>query len=75
MKTPTLVGICLIVIGLIVLSVGGFSFTHREKVIDLGPLQVAADKTETFPLPPLLGYACLAGGVFLVAAGALGKKG
>ena len=74
MKTPAIVGIILIIVGIIVLSVGGFSFTHREKVLDLGPIQASVDKKETYPLPPLLGYASLIGGIVLVATSALGKK-
>jgi len=74
MKTPTIIGIILIVIGILVLSIGGFSITKREKVLDIGPIQASVDKKESFPLPPLLGYAALAGGVVLVATGALGKK-
>ena len=74
MKTPTIVGIVLIIIGIIALSVGGFSVTKREKVLDLGPLQASVDKKESFPLPPLLGYLALGGGIVLVATGAMSKK-
>ncbi len=74
MKTPTIIGIILIIIGIVSLSIGGFSVTKREKVLDLGPLQASVDKKETHTLPPLLGYAALAGGVVLVAVGAMGRK-
>lgn len=75
MKTPTIAGIILIVVGLVILSVGGFSFTHREKVLDIGPIQAYADKKESFPLPPLIGYLALGGGIVLVASGAFARKG
>ena len=74
MKTPTIVGIVLIIIGIIVLSIGNFSVTRREKVLDLGPLQASVDKKENFPLPPLLGYLALGGGIVLVATGAMSKR-
>ncbi|MEO7933582.1 MAG: DUF3185 domain-containing protein [Chthoniobacterales bacterium] len=74
MKTPTIIGIILIIIGIVSLSIGGFSVTKREKVLDLGPLQASVDKKENYPLPPLLGYAALAGGIVLVAVGATGRK-
>ena len=64
-----IVGIVLIVIGVISLAVGGISYTKREKVIDLGPIQATADRQKTIPLPPLLGGLALAGGVVLLIAG------
>jgi uncharacterized membrane protein len=55
------VGIILIVIGAVMLIWGGFSYTKKEKVIDMGPLEISANKTETVNWPPY------AGGVILVA--------
>ena len=69
MKPAGIVGIILIVIGIIALAYGGFSYTTREKVIDAGPLQVSADRQKTIPLPPILGGICLGGGIILVLAG------
>lgn len=69
MKPASIIGIVLIVIGIIALAYGGFSYTTREKVIDAGPLQVSADKEKTVPLPPILGGLCLVGGIVLVLAG------
>jgi hypothetical protein len=62
-------GYILIVIGVISLAIGGISYTKREKVLDLGPLQATAERQKTIPLPPLLGALALAGGVALVIAG------
>ena len=69
MKPAGIVGILLIVIGIVALAYGGFTFTKREKIIDAGPLQVSADREKTVPLPPILGGLCLAGGIVLVLAG------
>jgi uncharacterized membrane protein YidH (DUF202 family) len=69
MKPAAIVGIILIAVGIIALAYGGFSYTTREKVIDLGPLQVSADRQKTIPLPPVLGGICLVGGIILVLAG------
>jgi hypothetical protein len=69
MKPAGIVGIILIVIGIIALAYGGFTYTKREKVIDAGPLQVSADKEKTVPFPPILGGICLAGGIILVIVG------
>jgi hypothetical protein len=69
MRPAGIVGIILIIIGVIALTLGGISYTKREKVIDAGPLQVSADKEKTIPLPPVLGGICLVGGVVLVIVG------
>ena len=63
------VGILLIVVGLISLALGGISYTTREKVVDIGPIEATAERHKTIPLPPLLGGLALAGGVVLLIAG------
>ena len=73
MKTPMLIGIILIVIGIIALAYQGITYTTREKVVDIGPIQMSADKTKTIPLSPILGGIALVGGIVLVVAGS--KKG
>jgi hypothetical protein len=69
MKTPTLVGIILIVLAVIAFSYQGITYTKREKVLDIGPIQATTEKKETIPLPPILGAAALIGGVALVVVG------
>jgi hypothetical protein len=71
-----LIGIVLIVLGVLGLALGGFSYTTREKVVDLGPLQVSADKEHNVPITPIAGAAALIGGIALVMAGSKsGVKG
>ena len=69
MKPVTLVGIALIVLGVLALAYQGITYTTREKVIDLGPLQASVDKKKSIPLPPIVGALVLAGGVVLVIVG------
>jgi uncharacterized membrane protein YidH (DUF202 family) len=64
-----LVGILLIVLGLLALATGGFSYIKREKVIDLGPIQATTEQRKTVPITPIFGIAAVAGGVALVIAG------
>lgn len=64
-----IVGIVLIVIGVIALAYGGISYTKREKVLDIGPIEATTETRETIPLPPLLGGLALAGGVVLLIVG------
>jgi len=60
--------VLLIAIGLVGLIYGGVRWTHREKVVDLGPVQVSRDKHESVPLPPIAGAVCLLGGVALLVS-------
>ena len=48
MKAATIVGIVLIIVGIVGFAVGGFSFTHEKKDVDLGPLQVPINKSKLF---------------------------
>jgi uncharacterized membrane protein YidH (DUF202 family) len=64
-----LVGIVLIVVGIVALAMGGFSYTTREKVLDLGPIQATTEKHHTIPLSPIVGLAALVGGIAVLAAG------
>ena len=66
MKPAGIIGIILIVIGILALVYGGITYTKREKVLDLGPIQATAEKQKTIPLPPVLGGICLAGGIVLL---------
>jgi len=69
MKTNTLLGIILVVIGIVAFAYQGITYTTREKVIDLGPVQMTAERTKTLPLPPIVGAIALIGGVVLLVAG------
>ena len=62
-------GIILIVLGLFGLAWGGFTYTTREKVVDIGPINATREKTHDVPLPPIVGAAALIGGVVLLVTG------
>jgi hypothetical protein len=64
------VGIALIVIGVMALAYQGISYTTRERVADIGPVEVTRESKKTIPLSPLLGGLALAGGIVLVSVGA-----
>jgi drug/metabolite transporter (DMT)-like permease len=59
-------GVILIVLGIAGLAWGGFSYTTREKVVDIGPIHATRDETHTVPLPPIAGALALIGGVLLL---------
>lgn len=69
MRTSTLIAIILIVLGVAAFGYQGITYTTKEKVVDLGPLQMTAEKTKTFPLPPIVGAIALVGGIVLLVTG------
>lgn len=66
MKPLTLVGIVLIAVAIAAFAYQGISYTTREKVVDIGPLHMTAEKTRTLPLSPIVGGLALVGGIVLL---------
>ncbi len=73
MKAATIVGILLIVLGIVGFAVGGVSFTHQKKDVDMGPVQVSHQQTKTLPISPLLSTVSLVAGLGLVIVGVRAK--
>jgi hypothetical protein len=69
MKSLSITGLLLIVLGIVAFAYQGITYTTQEKVVDLGPLQMTAEKTRTIPLPPVLGAIALVGGIVLLVIG------
>lgn len=66
MKPLMLIGIVLIVLGVVGLAFQGFSYTTREKVIDIGDLEITAETRKTIPVPLVAGGLALGGGIAAV---------
>lgn len=62
------IGIVLIALGLLGLAWGGFTYTTREKVIDIGPIHATREEKHNVPLPPIVGALALIGGIVLLVA-------
>jgi uncharacterized membrane protein HdeD (DUF308 family) len=60
------IGVILIVLGLVALAYQGISYTTREKVVDLGPIEASKETKRTIPLPPVVGIVSIAGGIILL---------
>jgi len=58
------------VFGALALAYQGFTYTHREKVLDVGPIHATAEKHDRVSIPPVLGGLALAGGIALLVFGA-----
>jgi len=48
------------------LAYQGFTYTHQEKVLDVGPIHATAEKHDRISIPPVLGGLALAGGIALL---------
>jgi len=61
-----LAGIILIVLGALALAYQGIRYTTREKLIDLGSIEVTASERKNIPLPPIVGGIAIVAGIALV---------
>jgi len=66
MAPARLLGTILVVIGIVALVWGGISWTRKETIVDLGPIQATAERRERIPLPPVVGGIALIAGVVLL---------
>ncbi|HEX6052152.1 MAG TPA: hypothetical protein VFZ21_22955 [Gemmatimonadaceae bacterium] len=67
MRPLALIGIVLLVAGAVVLAMGGFGFTKERQEVDVGPIEVAAERRGFVP-PVVGGLAMVVGAVMLFAA-------
>lgn len=63
------IGAVLIVLGLIGLAYGGIRWTEKDKVVDIGPVEVTKTEQKSIPFPPIAGAVSLVAGVLLIVAG------
>ena len=61
-------GIVLLAAGLIMLIWTGFSFSHRENIVDAGPIHISADRERTVTWPPYAGGVLAVIGVVLLVS-------
>ena len=69
MKSATVAGIVLIILGIFAFAYQGITFTTQKKVADIGPIHATKDERHTLPSTPVLGGLLLVGGVILVMSG------
>jgi hypothetical protein len=74
MKPAAMIGIGLLILGVLVFAYQGINYTHREKLIDIGPIHATKETHERIPLPPIIGGVALVSGIILLAGGLLRKN-
>lgn len=64
------IGIAIIVIGLVITIFTGFSFITKEKVVDIGALEISRDRKHNMAWSPFVGMAVMVigGGLMVFAA-------
>lgn len=65
MKTRPL-GAILIILGIVMMAYTGFNFVTREKVVDLGPLEIEKKENNPIRWSPVVGLVLLLGGVVVL---------
>jgi hypothetical protein len=63
MKTT---GIIIAAIGLIMIIYTGFNYITKEKVVDLGPIEINKEVSHPVQWSPILGAVLLVGGIVIV---------
>ncbi len=66
MKTNTMIAIILIAIGIVSFAYQGITYQTKERVVDIGPVEVTSEKTKKIPIPPIVGTIALVGGIVLL---------
>lgn len=74
MTAARIAGMVLIVVGLVGILWGGFSFTREKTVVDVGPFKATTEERETIPFPPVAGAIALVAGVVLLVLPARRKS-
>jgi uncharacterized membrane protein YidH (DUF202 family) len=59
-------GVVLVVLGLLGLLYGGITWTRKDTVVDAGPIEITADKSERVAIPPIAGGLLVLAGVALL---------
>jgi hypothetical protein len=69
MRGTMLLGVILLVAGLAGLAWPVINYTTTEKVVDIGPIEVTAEREKRLPVPPIVGgLAAVAGLVIIVTS-------
>ncbi len=62
-----ILGIALVLIGGLMIAYTGFNFVTKEKVIDVGPIEVSKDNNHSVQWSPIIGAGVLIGGIIVLA--------
>jgi uncharacterized membrane protein YidH (DUF202 family) len=66
MKT---IGAVLLILGIVALIYGGFSYSRNRSILEVGSLEITATERKNVPIPAIAGVVVLIGGAALLVAG------
>ncbi len=69
MRGTVLLGVILLIAGLVGLASPMISYTKTEKVVDIGPVEVTAERQKRLPVPPIVGGLAAVAGLVIIVAG------
>jgi hypothetical protein len=69
MKMASIVGLLLVVIGVIGIVYGGFTYTSKQTTVQVGGLEVTAKEKKTIPISSVAGAVLVVGGVIVMVVG------
>ncbi|WP_421795826.1 hypothetical protein [Haliscomenobacter sp.] len=61
-------GIILVILGIVMMAYTGFNFVTREKVVDIGPLEIEKKENNPVRWSPVVGLVLLIGGVVVLVS-------
>jgi hypothetical protein len=68
-KPGGIIALLLIVVGVVMLAYGGYtSFTTKENVAKIGPLEINKHERHPVPIGPIVGGLCIVGGIIVLVS-------
>lgn len=69
MRSLTLIGVILVVLGIAAFIFDRFSFTERSTAVEVGPIEVTTERERTISVPNIAAGAAVAAGLIMVVMG------
>jgi uncharacterized membrane protein YidH (DUF202 family) len=66
MKTKS-IGFGILIIGILMIVYTGFNYVTKEKVVDIGPVEMSVEKNHPVQWSPIVGVILVVGGIVIVA--------
>ena len=69
MSATRILALVLIIVGVLMFAYPAITFTTRDEVVDLGPIEVTQEERHRVPVPPILGGIAVVAGIVLLVIG------
>jgi hypothetical protein len=66
MKGLKITGVALILLGIAMFAIGGFSYKQKQKVLDTNVIDITTKETKTVSWPPIVGSIVVLGGIVIL---------